>query len=227
MRALVGGGNHRFRLGAGSLALVRLLPRRAGAETSADSSAATTEDVRTESKGRPTPKRRDSGPRRGPVSPAPKTRREAMARQREQAKQARTAPRPGGAAPLSAADRRARQQAGDPAYLQRRDQGELRAFARNYVDSRRMVSNYLLVLFPVALLSQFVHFLITVEITLVLLVLLEGIFTGRRIMAMAKQRNIDRGRETGTKIALYAIMRAYFPRRWRMPRPKVDMGASI
>ena len=207
---------------------MRLLPRRAASDPSADSAVATTEDVRPESKGRPTPKRRDSGPRRGPVSPAPKTRREAMQRQREQAKLAKTSPRRGGApAPLSAADRRARQMAGDPAYLQRRDQGDLRAFARDYVDSRRMVSNYLLVLFPVALLSQFVHFLITVEITLVLLVLLEGIFTGRRIMAMARHRDIDPGKETGTKMALYAIMRAYFPRRWRMPRPRVTMGQSI
>jgi hypothetical protein len=206
---------------------VRLLPRRAASDPSADSAVATTEDVRTESKGRPTPKRRDSGPRRGPVSPAPKTRREAMQRQREQAKLAKSSPRRGVAPPLSAADRRARQMAGDPAYLQRRDQGELRAFARDYVDSRRMVANYLLVLFPVALLSQFVHFLITVEVTLVLLVLLEGVFTGRRIIAMARQRDIDLGRETGSKIALYAIMRAYFPRRWRMPRPRVAMGETI
>ena len=219
--------NHRLGLSEGNLALVRLLPRRTAPDQSVDSNVTTTEDVRTESKGRPTPKRRDSGPKRGPVSPAPKTRREAMQRQREQAKLAKTSPRRGGPAPLSAADRRARQMAGDPAYLQRRDQGDLRAFTRDYVDSRRMVSNYLLLLFPVALLSQFVHFLITVEITLVLLVLLEGIFTGRRIMAMARQRDIDRGRETGTKIALYAIMRAYFPRRWRMPRPRVDMGATI
>ena len=185
---------------------------------------------RPETKGRPTPKRRDSGPRRGPVTPAPKTRREAMARQREQAKLAKSAPRGGRATTtLGPQERRARQLAGDPAYLARRDQGPMRAFTRDYVDSRRMFSNFLLLLFPIAILSEVpaLRFLITVEITLVLLVLLEGVFTGRRLMAMGRERGIEPGRDKATGIGVYAIMRSYFPRRWRIPRPRVAMGEKI
>ena len=219
---------HTFARGAGNLALVRLLPRRPGTdETTTATQTVVPDGPGAQAKGRPTPKRRDSGPRRGPASPAPKTRREAMARQRTQAKTARANPSTGRPATLGAQERRARQLAGDPAYLARRDQGPLRAFARDYVDSRRMFSNYLLLLFPVAILSQFVKFFITVEITLVLLVLLEGIFTGRRIMAMARDRGIDLGRDKATGIGIYAIMRAYFPRRWRIPRARVAIGQKL
>ena len=147
-----------------------------------------------------------------------------MARQREQAKLARTAPR---ATTLGPTERRARQLAGDPAYLARRDQGPLRTFTRDYVDSRRMFSNYLLLLFPVAILSEFVKFFVTVEITLVLLVLLEGVVTGRRVMAMARARGIEPGRDKATSIGVYAIMRSYLPRRWRIPRARVALGAQL
>jgi hypothetical protein len=219
---------------AGSLAQVRLLPRRPGSDSGTDPASSTVESGATgpdggrpETKGRPTPKRRDSGPRRGPVSPAPKTRREAMARQREQAKLAKTAPRGGRTSTLGPQERRARQLAGDPAFLARRDQGPMRAFTRDYVDSRRMFSNYLLLLFPIAILSQLKSFFVTVEIALVLLVLLEGVFTGRRVMAMGRERGIERGRDKATSIGLYAIMRSYFPRRWRIPRPRVAIGDKI
>ena len=151
-----------------------------------------------------------------------------MARQREQAKLARTAPRAAARPRSGPQERRARQLAGDPAYLARRDQGPMRAFTRDYVDSRRMFSNYLLLLFPIAILSEFVKFLITVEITLVLLVLLEGVFTGRRIMAMGRDRgHRDAAGTTATGIGVYAIMRSYFPRRWRIPRPRVAIGDKI
>lgn len=219
---------------AGNLAQVRLLPRRPGSDSSTDPNsssaaglAAGQAENRPENKGRPTPKRRDSGPRRGPVTPAPKTRREAMARQREQAKLAKSAPKGGRPTTLGPQERRARQLAGDPAYLARRDQGPMRAFTRDYVDSRRMFSNYLLLLFPIAILSQVVRFFVTVEITLVLLVLLEGVFTGRRVMAMGRARGIEQGRDKATGIGVYAIMRSYFPRRWRIPRPRVAIGEKI
>ncbi len=218
---------------AGNLAQVRLLPRRPGSDaidpvsSAAASSDGSQLDSRPENKGRPTPKRRDSGPRRGPVTPAPKTRREALARQRAQTKLAKTAPKGTRAATLGPQERRARQLAGDPAYLARRDQGPMRAFTRDYVDSRRMFSNYLLLLFPIAILSQKFPFFVTVEITLVLLVLLEGVFTGRRVMAMGRERGIEPGRDKATGIGIYAIMRSYFPRRWRIPRPRVAIGEKI
>src|SRR5581483_3626387 len=94
---------------AATLDPVRLSPKRAQpAEPAADSAdgvdAGTAEQV-TMTKGRPTPKRRDVTGPRGPVT-APKTRKEAYARQKQQAKAVRTA-RSKPAASMSAADRRA------------------------------------------------------------------------------------------------------------------------
>ncbi|HLY35016.1 MAG TPA: hypothetical protein VKQ07_10825, partial [Jatrophihabitantaceae bacterium] len=70
---------------------MKLLPRR----TPAEAAEATAEvegdpDVVSGAKGRPTPKRRDVVPQRGPVT-APKTRKEAYARQKQQTKAAREA----------------------------------------------------------------------------------------------------------------------------------------
>ncbi len=186
-------------------------------------------------KGRPTPKRRDSEVRQGPVAPAPKTRREALARQRTLAKTAQSSPRGGGATALTAAERRQRLQAGDPAYLPRRDAGPLRALARDYVDSHRMFSNLLLLLFPISLLtvlarplgSHAIGALNFVVVALLLVVFAEWVFTGRRVLAIAKERGIDPGRDGALQIGAYAGMRAYLPRRWRLPRARVGRGAKI
>ena len=68
---------------------MKLLPRR-NAETTADVLTDLVEHTTTGGKGRATPKRRDSAVQRGPVS-APKTRKEALARQKQQAKAAKVA----------------------------------------------------------------------------------------------------------------------------------------
>ena len=54
---------------------------------------------------------------------------------------------------MTTAQRRAALRGGDPAALPRRDQGATRKLARDYVDSHRMASNFLLLLFPVLLVS--------------------------------------------------------------------------
>lgn len=166
------------------------------------------------------------------MAPAPKTRREALARQRTIAK---TAPRAGSSSTLTAAERRQRLLAGDPAFLPRRDAGPLRALARDYVDSHRMFSNLLLVLFPISLLTVLarplgrhaISALNFVVVGLLLLVFAEWVFTGRRVLSMARERNIDPGRDGALQIGAYAGMRAYLPRRWRLPRARVHIGDQI
>ncbi len=54
---------------------------------------------------------------------------------------------------MTVAQRRAALKAGDPSVLPRRDQGQTRKLARDYVDSHRMASNYLLLLFPLMIVS--------------------------------------------------------------------------
>src|SRR4051794_7916962 len=77
------------------------------------------DDLARERKGRPTPKRRDSQGRRGPLN-APKTRKEAYARQKQLAKSQPKAKVT--AKPRTVAEQRAALRAGDPTALPRRDQ---------------------------------------------------------------------------------------------------------
>jgi hypothetical protein len=203
---------------------VKLLPKR-NAEPVADVPADDSAPVSL-GKGRPTPKRRESTVQRGPVT-APKTRKEAVARQREQAKTARTASRsatPG--TPMTPQQRRAAMRSGDPALLPRRDQGRTRKLARDYVDSHVMLSNFLLVLFPLLILSYLIPGLQFVILAAFLVLIVEWNLAGRRIRKMAVER-FGSAEGSTLSIGFYAGSRAYLPRRWRMPAPQVSRGDEI
>ena len=175
-------------------------------------------------KGRPTPKRRDVVGPRGPVT-APKTRKEAYARQKRQTKAARTAQRTP-ASQMTVAQRRAALKAGDPAVLPRRDQGPTRKLARDYVDSHRMVSNFLLLIFPLMIASDAVPIMQLVVLAAFVGVLFEWFVVGRRIRALATERTGSADGST-MSIGFYAGSRAYLPRRWRLPAPQVSIGDEI
>jgi hypothetical protein len=174
-------------------------------------------------KGRPTPKRRDAQGRRGPVV-APKTRKEAYARQKQLAKQQK-ANRVAGK-PRSVSEQRAALRAGDPSVLPRRDQGKTRKLARDYVDSHRMLSNYLLVLFPIMVGGIFLPAVQIVVFAVFLALLVEWYITGRRIRAMSMQR-FGEAQGGNLTIGFYAGTRAYLPRKWRLPAPQVQRGDPI
>lgn len=172
-------------------------------------------------KGRPTPKRRDSAPARGPVT-APKTRKEALARQRQKEREAKEAGK--ATSTMTPAQRRAALRSGQ--IVSARDAGETKALARDWVDSRRMLSNYLLLLFPIMIGSYLVPAAQFVILVLFLIFIVEWIVTGRRIRALAVERF---GSADGSNfgIGFYAGSRAYLPRRWRMPAPRVERGEQI
>lgn len=177
-------------------------------------------------KGRPTPKRRDVEGRRGPVT-APKTRKEAYARQKRQTRTARTAANKP-VEKLTPAERRELMRRGDDSVLPRRDQGPTKKLARDYVDSHRMASNYLLVLFLVVLISTFagIAILQVFALAVILLLLVEWYLTGRRVRNLAIERF---GSAEGTPMGLgyYCGTRAYVPRKWRMPAPTYSIGDEI
>lgn len=185
------------------------------------------------SKGRPTPKRRDAQGRRGPVT-APKTRKEAYARQKQQARDQRVASKTAKttgapAKPRSVSEQRAALKRGDPSALPRRDQGATRKLARDWVDSKRMFSNYLLALFPLMIAASFVPALQLVQIFVLFIFLAligEWYVTGKRIRALATERfgKADGG---NMSIGFYAGSRAYLPRKWRLPGPQVVRGEEI
>jgi hypothetical protein len=177
-------------------------------------------------KGRPTPKRRDSQGKRGPVT-APKTRKEAYARQKQLAKEQKQTTAT--AKPRSVAEQRAALRRGDPSALPRRDQGTTRKLARDYVDSHRMLSNYLLWLFPLMIVSTFIRALFVLQMVILVLffgLLLEWYVVGRRIRNMAIER-FGAAQGGNMTIGFYAGSRAYLPRRWRLPKPQVSLGEKI
>jgi hypothetical protein len=196
-------------------------PADAEAETTVAEPAA--ESAEAGRKGRPTPKRRDSEGRRGPVT-APKTRKEAYARQKQLNKQQRAAR--SSTRPRSVAEQRAALKRGDPTALPRRDQGPTRKLARDYVDSHRMLSNYLLFLFPVMIAGIAVPQLQILVLVVFLALLVEWYIIGNRIRRMAVER-FGKAEGGTMSIGFYAGSRAYLPRRWRLPAPQVELGDEI
>lgn len=170
-------------------------------------------------KGRPTPKRRANS---APVAPAPKTRKQAIAWQKQHGANAKVA----GQKKLTPAEYRQAMKAGDVRVLPKRDQGPVRELARDYVDSRRMASNYLLLLFPLLLIGYAIKPLQILTLALFALLVMEWIFTGSRIRKMARDRGLTT-REGAVSLGFYAGSRAYFRRSWRRPLPRVQLGDKI
>ncbi|MGI8667788.1 MAG: DUF3043 domain-containing protein [Jatrophihabitans sp.] len=170
-------------------------------------------------KGRPTPKRRTKS---APVAPAPKTRKEAAAWQKQHGAKAKVA----GQRKLTPAEYKDAMKSGDPRVLPRRDQGQVRELARDYVDSHRMASNYLLLLFPLLLVGYVIQPLQILTLVLFFLLILEWFFTGNRIRRLARDRGLQ-SRDSAMSLGFYAGSRAYFPRNWRRPLPRVQLGEQI
>jgi len=178
-------------------------------------------------KGRPTPKRSDRNKPRGPVAPAPATAAEARKRRKElrrtmskEDKQAEKLRRR-----TAMADRRERMMAGEEAYLLPRDQGPVRAFVRDMVDSRR---NFLGLFMPAALFILFVmlamprlQILVSPAMLLLMVVMaIDGIFLARRVNRAVDEK-FPSNPDSHLKLGLYAVSRATQLRRMRAPRPRV------
>lgn len=172
-------------------------------------------------KGRPTPKRRDRAGQRGPAAPPPRNRKEAYRWQKEQSAKARV-----GGQQMSRQAHREALRRGDPSALPRREQGPVKALARDYVDSRRMFSNYLLIAFLLIFLASILPVLQYLTLVVLAVTVSEWYLAGKRIKRLA----VDRGlavRESAIGLGFYAGSRAYLPRRWRIPAPQKALGDII
>jgi hypothetical protein len=201
---------------------VRLLRRRSETPAEVDPAQPVAADAaaRQAGKGRPTPRRREAQKRRtGPVAPPPKTRREAVRRAREQGNDRR-------------ADARQGLRAGDERYLSARDRGPERRMVRDIVDSRRNAG----VLFLLSAVVYFAGLLIpSVQIkaaitalwlTVLILLVVDSAVIGLRIRKLMRERYPDSNEPLGTLI-FYGATRATMIRRWRMPKPAVEVGDAI
>jgi len=180
------------------------------------SPGATASRATTAAKGRPTPKRSEAERRRRPVN-APGDRKEANRQYRDRQR----------------TDRAKRQQAvsrGEQWALPARDRGSVKALTRDYVDSRRRLSEYYMYGLVVLLALLFVRNAFVQSIVpllvlaAVLVMLVEGFFIGRRARALAEERFPG---ESTQGVRLYAAMRALQIRQLRMPKPRIKPGQSF
>jgi hypothetical protein len=171
----------------------------------------------TAGKGRPTPKRSEAERRRRQPYTAPKDRKEAGRVSREKERQARIR--------RSEALRRGEEWALPP-----RDRGPVKALARDYVDSRRRISEYYMYGLIVLMVLLFVRTPLVqtlvplIVVGAVLIMLAEGIFIGRRVRTLVERRLPG---ESTRGVRLYAAMRALQIRRLRMPKPRIRPGDTF
>jgi hypothetical protein len=202
---------------------LRLPGRRDRAETTDATTAApsgdlTTELTRASGKGRPTPKRTEAqGRRPGPPPPPPTTRKEAYRRMRDQQAARRSEARQGAAR-------------GDDSYLPARDQGPVKKLVRDVVDARRGIGSWFLVIAVVALVGTFAGspmvtaYATTLLMGYLLLLVVDSVVLSRKIKKALTRFPAG----TRTKGAVwYGISRSTMVRRWRFPKPEVQLGAQV
>jgi hypothetical protein len=111
-----------------------------------------------------------------------------------------------------------------------KDQGPVKALARNYVDSRRRISEFYMYGLVVLLFLLFFRntvvqtFLAPVLLLMVFVILLDGFLIGRRLKALAAERYPG---QSTRGITVYAAMRAMQLRKIRVPKPRVKPGDTI
>jgi hypothetical protein len=114
--------------------------------------------------------------------------------------------------------------------LPARDRGPVKALARDYVDSKRRLSEFYMyglvaLLFLLFVRAAYVQSVLDGLIIVgVLIMLTEGVFLGRKVRALAEERFPG---ESTRGVGLYAAMRALQIRKLRMPKPRVNIGDSI
>jgi len=111
-----------------------------------------------------------------------------------------------------------------------RDRGPVRAFARDYVDSKRRFSEFYMYGLVVLLVLLFIRAPIVQTIVpllvlgAVLIMAIEGILIGRKTKSLVAQRMPG---ESTRGLGLYSAMRALQIRRLRMPKPRIKPGDSF
>ena len=191
---------------------------------------------KTDPKGRPTPKRNTArrNTRKGPVAPAPMTAAEARARRKSLAgpklsREERKVQRAASRARMS--NRRERMMAGEEAYLLPRDQGPVRRYVRDVVDSRRNVlglfmPSTLALLFIMFGVPQLQLYVSPAMLILMAIMSIDGLILGRKVNKLVDAK-FPSNTESRWKLGLYAASRASQMRRMRTPRPQVKHGSSV
>jgi hypothetical protein len=169
-------------------------------------------------KGRPTPKRKEA--EAGRYQPIGGSRRSA-------------GPRTAADKARDKGDRTSKYDAmkrGEQWALQPKDRGAVRALARDYVDSKRRFTEfvmYILLLMVVALITRskvLENDLFYIELLVLVGVAIENMFMNRGLRRLIAQRMPD---EYQKGLRFYTTARAFQPRRFRVPAPRVRPGDTF
>jgi hypothetical protein len=163
----------------------------------------------TQSKGRPTPKRSEAERRRRQPYSAPADRKAAGQQSRDRDRAAR-------------ARRTEAMRRGESWALPRKDQGQVRALARDYVDSRRSTSEYYMFgVLPALRKSAVIDYAVLIILAVIVI---ESILVSGRVIKLAQQRFPG---ESTRGLRMYVAVRNTQFRRLRMPTPRVKPGAKV
>jgi len=170
-------------------------------------------------KGRPTPKRSVAeAKRRQPIAGA--SRAAAAPRTKEEKAKAR-------------ANRTGRYEAmrrGEAWALNPRDRGPARALARDYVDSKRRVSEFYMYILVVLLAAVFVRstaaqaIISPLVLVLIVVIIIDASLLRRGLSRLMAERLPN---ESMKGLTAYSVMRALQIRRFRVPTPRVRPGDKI
>ena len=167
-----------------------------------------------ESKGRPTPKRKEAESKRKVSSLAPIVTKDQKRASKALAREDRVA-------------QRAAYMRGDESALPARDRGPARRFVRNYVDSRRSTGEYFLPTIFVVLVFTLIQNpiiqigAIVLMYSMLLFAVIDGIFLSRKIRKAVQEQ--FPGTET-KGLGMYAWLRSTQMRRLRAPHPQVTIS---
>jgi hypothetical protein len=114
--------------------------------------------------------------------------------------------------------------------LNPRDRGPARALARDYIDSKRRISEYYMYVLVVLLAAVFVRsksaqaIISPLVLALVLVIVVDGLLIRRSLRRLMAERLPG---ESARGLTMYAVMRALQIRRFRVPSPRVGPGDKI
>jgi len=117
--------------------------------------------------------------------------------------------------------------AGEAWALNPRDRGPARALARDYIDSKRRISEYYMYLLVVLLVAVFVRnktaatYISPLVLVLVVVILIDAQLIRYRLRKLVSERLPG---ESTRGLTMYAVMRALQIRRFRVPAPRVGPG---
>jgi hypothetical protein len=190
---------------------------QAAADLTDDQQARPARSSVTAPKGTPTPKRSEAqGSRRQPYQ-APTDRKAASQQSRQRGRDDR-------------ARRTQALQRGESWALPRKDQGPVRALARDVVDARRGIGEwYMIMVFVLIVLlvlpgNSTKVIADAVVAALLALIIGEGWFVSKKVKRLAAERFPGQSTQG---LAMYTTMRGISMRRMRVPKPRVNRGDQV